>query len=211
MAQPTLTTTPDAKTRSDAETSVLSHVATNADRWVSDGQLGIVSGQVEDAERRVKEAIVIAARVKQMDPTGWLEACGARASGLTIVGEVFGANAAVAYLLNNLEPAEANSLAGGTDVTDRAITRAKNKATLAASTDFDRHLESKIKGWEESHDHATWKFGADYMPRVPREVEVARRTTLTQEQRVALGPLYGPAKRRVINTLASAKAILAGA
>lgn len=211
MAQPTLITTPDAKTRSDAETAVLNHVVESADVWVNDGQLGIVIGQVEGAERRMNEAIIIAARIKQMDPTGWLEVCGARAQGLVITGQKFGADAAVAFLLNNLEPDEANSLAGGTDVTDRAIIRAKNKATLAASTDFDRHLESKIKGWEQSHDHATWKFGVDYMPRVPREVEAARRTTLTKEQRAALGPIYGPAKRRGVNTLAQAKAALNGA
>ena len=108
-----------------------------------------MSPQGELFNQKMAEAIIITARVKQMDPTGFLEACGARAMGLTVDGSgqlgEGGAAMAVAYLLNNLEPDEAKSLSEGNDVTDRAIVRAKNTAAAEAATEIDGHLGNKVK------------------------------------------------------------------
>jgi hypothetical protein len=73
--------------RSDHETAVLRHVVVDEMQWVDDGRYGLLDGQVESASKKIQEAIIITAKVKQMDSTGFLEVCGARAQGLTVVGK----------------------------------------------------------------------------------------------------------------------------
>lgn len=207
MAKLTLNSSGVVRDRTDDEIKVLEHVVLSEDGWINGGRFGIISGQVEDAERRMAEAIIITARVKQMDPDGFLEACNARASGLSIDGQGDAARAAVAFLLNNLEPDEANSLAGGTDVTDRAVIRCKNAAMVEGALAFDVALVGKVNKWEESYDRSTWKHGDQYLNRTQREVEVTRRKGLTKAQRMELPSLGAEAVLKV-QTGAAAKAIL---
>jgi hypothetical protein len=159
--------TPSMRDNTEYESGVLNHATESANEWVKHGRYGTVNSHIKLAEKRCIEAIIIAARVKQLDPTGFLEACGARAMGLTLSGcpepsHAAGVSAAVAYLLNHLEPAEASSLASGTDITDNAITRAKNNATLAGATTHLGHLDDKVEEWEGSYDYATWKYKDRY-------------------------------------------------
>lgn len=156
------------------ENNVLNHVVLSADTWTTQGRSRTTNSKVELAEIRCREAIILASRVKQMDPTGFLKACSARARGLTLTGHQVpspsaGVTAAVAYLLNHLEPAEASSLASGIDVTDNAIIRAKNEATVLGTSAFDGHLYDKVAGWEESYDYAKWKYTKRYLTRAERE------------------------------------------
>jgi len=211
--------TPTMRDSTEYEIAVLNHATTGcinepldgAAGWVRRGRYGTVISHIELAERRCTEAIIIAARVKQMDPTGFLEACGARAMGLTLSGcpepsHAAGVSAAVAYLLNNLEPAEASSLASGTDITDNAITRAKNNATLAGATTHLEHLDDKVEEWEGSYDYAMWKYKDRYK-------------TLTERIAAGFGKGSNPndSAEKVVNglnvknkvqSLADAKAIL---
>tara|TARA_R110000765_G_scaffold421285_1_gene527314 strand:+ start:110 stop:745 length:636 start_codon:yes stop_codon:yes gene_type:complete len=194
--------------RSDHETAVLKHVIVDEMQWVDDGRYGLLDGQVESASKKIQEAIIITAKVKQMDPTGFLEVCGARTQGLTVVGKTGDpASHAVAFLLNNLEPAEANSLAGGTDVTDNAVMRAMNAARVEAVADHEVALLHKVGKWEESHDRSTSKHGANYLNRAQREVEMDRRDAMTPEQRKGLPPMRGRSVLPRLNTSA-AKSIL---
>ena len=206
MAKPKIVLEGTVRDRTDHEHDVLDHVVEGEKEWTDRGRLGFVLGQVEGAGKRMDESIIIAARVKQMDPTGFLETCGARASGLEIVGDT-PVKAAVAFLLNHLEPAEAASLASGTDVTDNAIIRCENAARINAVADHEIALVSKVNRWEESHDRSTWKHGDQYLNRAQREAEVTRREGLTKEQRAALAPLEGPSVLKT-QTHAVAKAIL---
>ena len=176
--EPKLVAAAAPRNRTDHEIEVLRHVVKSSTDWVAKGQEGIIDGQVTAVNQKMAEAIIITARVKQMDPTGFLEACGARAMGLTVDGSgqlgEGGAAMAVAYLLNNLEPDEAKSLSEGNDVTDRAIVRAKNTAAAEAATEFDGHLGNKVKRWEESHDKALFDadaLGRPYRRRSVRELD----------------------------------------
>jgi hypothetical protein len=196
----------------DHETCVLNHVVESDTDWVTQGHYGIVEGQVTGVDQRMTEAIIITARVKQIDHDGFLAACLIRAQGGTVTGQRDNAAShAVAFLLNNLEPSEANSLAGGTDVTDRAMTRVKNATIVSATNDFKGHFSTKIKTWEESNDRSRFSHGAQYMNRAQREVEVTRRLGLTKEQRAALeqevGHMSGPSVLKTQTTVA-ARAIL---
>jgi hypothetical protein len=181
--------------------------------WTSQGYFGTVDSQVEKAERKMTAAIIVLARVKQIDPAGFIETCTARALGQEIdvskhdTSESAIAARAVAFVLNNLAPEEATSLAGGTDVTNRAMTRAKNAAIVKGSDRFDGHFATKIRTWEESHDRSIFSHGDQYLNRAQRETEVTRREGLTKEQRTALAPLVGPSVLKN-QTTAAAKAIL---
>tara|TARA_R110000765_G_scaffold29542_1_gene70414 strand:+ start:596 stop:1216 length:621 start_codon:yes stop_codon:yes gene_type:complete len=191
------------------ETGVLNHTTESASEWVKNGRYGTVNSHIELAERRINEAIIIAARVKQMDPTGFLEACGARAMGLTLTGcpepsHVAGVSAAVAYLLNHLEPAEASSLASGTDITDNAITRVKNNATLAGATTHLGHLDDKVKEWEESYDYAMWKYKDRYKPLAERMTGIGRDANPRDSAEKVVN---GYNVRNKVQSLADAKAI----
>jgi hypothetical protein len=187
----------------------------HASLWISQGYVGIVSGQIKDAEKKMNAAIIILAKVKQIDPQGFQETCAARALGQLIDGTSprndGGAAMAVAFVLNNLAPEEATSLSGGTDVTDRAMTRAKNAARTFAAKAHQGHYANKIKGWEESFDRSKFSHGVLYMNRADREVEVKRRAPLGRAARAAIhsevGHMDGPAVRKV-QTAAAAKAIL---
>ena len=212
MVAPTLDQIGTHRDSTDEEIKVLKHVVANDTNWVNQGHSGIVNGQVKGVEAKMTEAIIVTARVKEMDRQGFLEACGARAQGLTLDGAPGGAGGAanaVAYLLNNLDPSEANSLAGGTDVTDRAMTRAKNAIIVIATNDFKAHFSNKIHGWEESNDRSRFSHGNQYMNRVEREAEVIRRNGLTRSERAALASNHmdGPAVRKV-QTAKAAKAVL---
>jgi hypothetical protein len=185
--------------------------------WTSQGHFGIVESQVEMAELKMTQAIIILARVKQIDHAGFIEVCTARALGQMIdisehdISDSASAARAVAHVLNNLAPDEATSLAGGTDVTDRAMTRAKNAAITTGKNIFQGHLASKISMWEESNDRSRFSHGVRYMNRAEREVEVTRRDGLTLSQRKTLesevGHMNGPAVGKA-PTAAAAKAIL---
>jgi hypothetical protein len=206
--KPTLNEIGTHRDSTDEEIKVLNHVVKSDTDWVTKGHYGIVEGQVTGVEQRMTEAVIITARVKQIDHDGFLAACLIRAQGKTVTGQRDNAAShAVAFLLNNLEPDEANSLAGGTDVTDRAMTRVKNATIVSATDDFKGHFSTKIKTWEESHDRSTFSHGDQYLNRAQREVEVKRRLGLTKAQRAALAPLEGPSVLKT-QTTASAKAIL---
>ena len=208
MAIPTLNKIGTHRDNTDEEIKVLNHVIESDAAWNTNGHYGIVEGQVTGIGQKMTEAIIIAARVKQIDHDGFLAACLIRAQGKTVTGQRDNAAShAVAFLLNNLEPDEANSLAGGTDVTDRAVTRAKNAAIISASMEFKGHHYNKVKKWEESNDRSRFSHGAQYLNRAQREVEVTRRLGLTKAQRAALAPLEGPSVLKT-QTTASAKAIL---
>ena len=151
------------------EVNVLNHCGSEGSMpWIDQGRRGTIDKHKRLTRRRINEAIIIAARVKQMDPTGFLEACGARAMGLTLTGlpepnQAAGVTGAIAYLLNHLEPAEASSLASGTDVTDNAITRADNDAILYGATTHLGFLDDKVEEWENSYDYAAWKYKDRYL------------------------------------------------
>ena len=201
--------TPSMRDNTEYETGVLNHTTESASEWVKNGRYGTVNSHIELAERRINEAIIIAARVKQMDPTGFLEACGARAMGLTLTGcpepsHVAGVSAAVAYLLNHLEPAEASSLASGTDITDNAITRVKNNATLAGATTHLGHLDDKVKEWEESYDYAMWKYKDRYKPLAERMTGIGRDANPRDSAEKVVN---GYNVRNKVQSLADAKAI----
>ena len=185
--------------------------------WASQGYKSTVGKQVRLAEQKMMHCIITLAKVKQIDHAGFIETCTARALGQVIavaaqdMSDGAQAARAVAHVLNNLAPDEATSLAGGTDVTDRAMTRAKNTAITEGKNIFQGHLASKISMWEESNDRSRFSHGDRYMNRAEREVEVTRRDGLTLSQRKTLesevGHMNGPAVGKV-PTAAAAKAIL---
>jgi hypothetical protein len=160
---------PTMRDATEHEVNVLNHCGSEGSMpWIDQGRRGTIDKHKRLTRRRINEAIIIAARIKQMDPTGFLEACGARAMGLTLTGlpepnQAAGVTGAIAYLLNHLEPAEASSLASGTDVTDNAITRADNDAILYGATTHLGFLDDKTAEWELSYDHATWKYKDRYL------------------------------------------------
>jgi|TARA_R110000824_G_scaffold398179_1_gene601952 hypothetical protein len=160
---------PTMRDATEHEVNVLNHCGSEGSMpWIDQGRRGTIDKHKRLTRRRINEAIIIAARVKQMDPTGFLEACGARAMGLTLTGlpepnQAAGVTGAIAYLLNHLEPAEASSLASGTDVTDNAITRADNDAILYGATTHLGFLDDKVEEWENSYDYAAWKYKDRYL------------------------------------------------
>jgi len=160
---------PTMRDATEHEVNVLNHCGSMGIMpWIDRGRRGTIDKHKRLTKRRINEAIIIAARIKQMDPTGFLEACGARAMGLTLTGlpepnQAAGVTGAIAYLLNHLEPAEASSLASGTDVTDNAITRADNDAILYGATTHLGFLDDKTAEWEDSYDYAAWKYKDRYL------------------------------------------------